>query len=877
MNDGRAWHFYGQPTAFVGRVRELHRLREAVRNAIDDRHRQAVLVLGPAGIGKSRLIGEFLHSIGDHVDQVTVLSAAFRPGASPYQVFDRLLRQRFEIAADLSPEAVTLHLGAGIMSVLGDPKGAEEASHFIGHLVGLQIADSPHIRRVDADPRRVEERAVTWLLRLLSADAERRPLVICTDDLHHASDEALALLLRLSEKLADLPLVFLAAAREMERPVQQEFVASIGRAGEVIELPALADRDARRVVASLLARADDVPEAFIQLTLEKAFGNPLSIEQIIELQIERGAVALGEEGWQIHAELLDDTRIPGSLRDVVRSKIERLSPIERTVLEKAATIGERFWLGAVVMLRRVDEGHNWDDSDRFWTTERRDEELVRVLEALKRRHIVIRLAESDIPGMRAYQFKHSLEREVLYEGIEGPRRARYHRLVAQWLERQGGDAAPVERIAHHWERGHHPRKASRYYIEAADRVFAAHQNREAISLYRKALGCLTDDDAADRLGVFHKLGKVHMVLGEPAEALGHYQEMLRLAWLMDDERQGGIAYNRMGQIYRALGEYDLSLEQLKNGLALFRRVEDVRGLASTADDIGGVHRMRGQLDKAEERFREGLRLRRFLGDTRAVAVSLHHLGNVYTERGDFKAALPIMREALDLARQAGDQRTVADVLMSTGAISYHRGTLDQALDLWREALETARMLGERLLEGMLLNNMGETLLTLARTEEARETLEESTAILEAIGDRRCLSDALRNLGAVHLQGGDYAHALDLSERALEAAREVGALGQAGLAERSLAEVRSRTLYDDAPDREARIDSAAQHFENAIRDLGQVGLEAELGRALLSQGAFLAEVGRIEEAREQLDRAREVFTRLGMQEALDRAERLREVL
>ncbi|MEZ4472541.1 MAG: tetratricopeptide repeat protein [bacterium] len=798
-------------------------------------------------------------------------------GAPPYQIFDRLLRQRFDISADLPPAAAVVHLGAGIASVLGDVAAAEEASHFIGHLVGLRLPESPYIRRVDADPRRVEDRAVQWFIRLLSEDARRRPMIICTDDLHHVSDESLALLVRLSEKLASVPLLFLAAARDNDRPAQRQFAETVARVGEVIALPALSDRDGRRIIDSLLARAAEVPEAFIQLTLEKAFGNPMSIEQIIELQIERGAVEIGDEGWHIHAELLDDTRIPGTLRDVVRTKIERLSALERAVLEKAAVVGERFWLGSVSMLRRADEGHQWDDSDRFWTTDRRDDELAHVLEALRRRHIVLRLAESGISRTRAYQFKHSLEREVLYEGIEGPRRARYHRLAAQWLEGHGGAELPVDRIAHHWERGHHPRKAAKYYIEAADRAFARHVNREAVSLYRRALSCLTDDDAAERLGVFHKLGKVHMVLGDLAEALGHFQEMLRLAWLLDDERQGGLAYNKTGQIYRALGEYDLAIEQFKNGLALFRRVEDVRGLASTADDIGRVHRMRGQLDKAEERIREGLRLRRFLEDERSVAVSLHHLGNIHTERGDFKAAVPIMREALELARKVEDDRTVADVLMSTGAICFHRGNLDQALTLWGEALDIARRLGERQLEGMVLNNMGETLLVLSRHEEARVRLEESAAILEAIGDRRCLSDALRNLGAVHLQRGEYATALDLSEQALEAARDVGALGQAGLAERSLAEVRSRTLYDDLPDQAERIEAAAAHFRAAIRDLGTVGLEAELGRALYSHGAFLAEVGRIEEAREQLERAQALFGRLGMKEAQERAERLREAL
>lgn len=873
------WHFYGRPTAFVGRVKELHRLREAMRNAIDDRRRQAALIVGPPGIGKSRLMAEFIDSLEDHVGPVTVISAACRPSGPPYMVFNSLLRQRFNVPADLPAAAAVVHLGAGLVAVFGDPAAAEEASHFIGHLVGLQLDDSPHIKRVNGDPRLVEERAMDWFARLLAADAQRQPLVICTEDLHHASDESLRLLLKLSEKIAAVPLLFLAGARTPDRPALRDFADRVGALGEIVELAPLSDRHGRRILDSLLSRADDVPASFAQLVLERAFGNPLSIEQIIELQIEREAIDIDGERWVINPDLLDDTRIPGTLRDVVRSKLDRLSPLERGLLEKAATIGERFWVGCLSMLRRVDEGHLWDDTDRFWTTERREEELQTAVEALRHRHILQRWAESDLPGTRAYQFKHSIEREVLYEGIEGPRRARYHRLIAQWLETRGVDRrdALVERIAHHWERGHHPRKAARYYIEAGERAFARHVNKEALGFLRAALSCLTDDDAADRLQVFHALARVHLVLGDNAEALGHLSEMLRLAWLLDDERHGGLAYNKMGRAYRALGEYDLAIAQLKNGLVLFRRVEDIRGIASCADDIGRVYLMRGDLQAAEERVREGLRLRRYLGDQRAVAFSLHHLGNIFTSRGDFKAAVPIMREALELARAEDDRRTAADVLTSTGAICYHRGEYDQALTLWNEALDTARTLGERRLEGMLHNNIGETLCTLGRTDEAREPLERAVELLAAVGDRRAHSDALRNLGTMYLKRGEYGQALEFTEQALEAAREVGALGQAGLAERSLAEVCSRTLYDDAPDREARIDSAAAHYAAAIRDLRKVGFEAELGWALLSHGSFLAEVGRVAEAKAQLERAYTLFERLGMKEALERTERIRSVL
>lgn len=876
--DGPAqqWAFYGRPTAFVGRVKELHRLREAQRSVIESRRRRAVLLSGPPGIGKTRLLAEFCDTIEEHVDRVTVLQVACLPdGGPPYSLYQRLLKARFYVQRDASPDAARERIRAGLVQVLRDEALGEEAAHFIGHLVGLRYPRSKHILRVDADPRRVEERAVELFKQVLRTDALRTPLTVAVDNLHLASEESLSLLLKLAQGLDDAPVFFIGVARTTVSERQRFFFEGLRAAGEAIELQPLPDRDCRRILRSLLGGAE-VPEPFVKLACEKAMGNPLSLEQIVQLQIERGAIEAEGDRWIVRADRLGDTRIPGTLRDVVRSKLARLGPTERRVLEKAAAVGDVFWSGCVEMLRRVDEGHTWDEADRFWNTPRRSEELLRVLEELRRRHILLRSPQSAFPRSREYTFKHTLEREVLYEGIEGPRRARYHRLIAQWLEArrdEGSGDALIEQIALHWERGHLPRKAAGYYVQAGDRAIERHVNAKADAFYRKALQCLGDDEAMVRLHVFHKLGKIRMVMGDHAEALGYFQEMLRLAWLLDDPRQGGLAYDKMGQSYRALGEYELALEHLKNALALFRRAEDVRGIAMCADDIGRVHLMRGELDLAEERFEEGLRLRRHLGDDRSVALSLHHLGNVHTERGDFRRAVKVHREALELARKAGDEKGVADILTSTGVICHQRGDYEKALTLWSEALEISRQLGERQLQGILQNNMGEACLTLGRVEEARERLDRAVAILEEVGDRRSLSDALRNQGCVHLQRGDYAAALESSRRALEVARDVGARGLAGLAERNLGEVFSRTLYDDEATREERTAAAARHFANAIRELSAVGLEAELGKALLARGAFLVEIGHEDEARGELERARELFARLDMKDGLERAERV----
>ena len=166
---------------------------------------------------------------------------------------------------------------------------------------------------------------------------------------------------------------------------------------------------------NLLSGAEALPEDFIRLACEKALGNPFQLEQIVHLQVEGGAIERAGDGWTIHPELLVDVRIPGTLRDVVKTKLQRLGPLERGILEKAAVTGEVFWSGCVEMLRRVDEGAFWDEADRFWNTTRRTDELGQVLAELRRREIILRAPQSTFQASREFSFKHTLERELLYE------------------------------------------------------------------------------------------------------------------------------------------------------------------------------------------------------------------------------------------------------------------------------------------------------------------------------------------------------------------------------------------------------------------------------------------------------------------------------
>ncbi len=850
--------FLGRPMPTVGRDAPLQALTAALDACLETGSAGVVTLVGSAGIGKSRLAAEFQGALEQRLPRYTLVHGVHMEGeAATYSLYRSLLADRLYLRGSFGPAEVKERLLEGVRAIVG-ADAAEELTHLIGYVGGLDYPESPVLEPLRAEPQRLEERAWAALARLFRADAADAPLILVLDDLHLASEECLALTHFLAERLNESPVLFLCLAQ----PSLFDRSPAWGQGAyrhHRIELQPLSDAEVEQLFAAFFPRAQPLPQALLDLVAARALGNPLVVERIARILVEKGVLQPAGEQWEVDLERLDPGQIPGTLNAVVRARLEALTDDERQVLQMASVVGTRFWVGALEALQRMD-ADRWPEEHRYWRSSVRDEQLQDLLRELEAKDLLRATADSRVPGDRELSFKHRIERDILYQQLSPERRAACHRRVAAWLELglERRTTKMLETLAQHHESGGNPKRAAHFYLSAAQRARERHRNPRAIQLYQQALALLGPDEPLERIDLFHDLGNVYALTGDHAEALCYFREMLGQAWLLADRRKGAVAYEKMGQVYRSLGEYSFAMEQFQKALRLFQQENDQRGVAATLDDIGRVHWMQGEIELALANHRDSLALRRSLGDPRSIALALAHIGGVLVAKGKLAEAMQHLQESLELRRSVGDRRGEAESLNAFGAVFFGRGYFDRALTLWQEASALCDLTGDRETQAYLLNNMAEAQLEQANLEGAAASLARALDICNDTRNLRSRATVLWNLGRLHQAQGDSTAAQEQGQEALAIARRAGLKVVEAQALSLLAQVESDTLFD--PHRDTQGGAEAK-LRRAVDLLEQVGDAAETSRVLRQLVQFLEEAGRGEEAGEPRQRLQRIEERL----------------
>lgn len=860
---------------FVGREKQLERLSKAFDDARELGELAFAAIVGPPGSGKTRLTREFARTLKQRVPKARFLSGSGGgPGNLPYAGFVRLLAQRFGITAHDSVEVSQEKIIAGVGEVMAASK-VPEVAHLIAHMMRVEFRESPIVEPLAEQPQQLETRTFIALKRFLVADAEKGPLVLCLDDLERAGAETVNLIHYLAAGLMSSPVMLLAVAR----PGIFDSYPSFGEGEaplERIDLGPLDDFGAENLLCELLRPIEGVPDALIEHA-RKLGGMPRTLFELVRLLLEAEVITRtgpGPTDFSLDAQRLAKLELPRQHEDILTARLELMAPAERDLLEKAAVVGEVFWLDAVVALVRVAalEGGDPDGPTLGEIAAAGDKTRLAVAQTLAKlveREWIVDVPESTIPGEREYRFAYPPLWDVVYEGIDEARRRRYHKLVAQWIELrpEGRGEESQEEVGRHLERAGEGDAAASRYRRAADAARARYYNEKAIRLYAQALACLGEGDLAARIHLWHDLGSVYELKGDFEAALGAFERMLRLTWVVSARSKAAVAFNKMGRVWRRKGDLKLALDYLERGLELFEQASDQRGVAGSLDDIGHVLYLLGRYDDAFERITRALQLRGKTGDKRSIAHSLSNLGNLQKDRGRFQEAENCHREALELRRAIGDRAGVIGSLNNLAVLAFDRGDKDGARKGWEQALAAAEEIGALPLQALALNNLGELALVEGKHEEARRRLDETIALAREIDDRRLLSEATRNLGLLELEGGNASRARELGEQALEIAETAGLRDYVGRALLALGEVHAATLFDDARTEDG-VSAAEDYFRKGVELFRAVGNESELAKGLERYGRYKLERGDVGSGRGLLEEAHQIFSKLGMKAGED---------
>jgi predicted ATPase/class 3 adenylate cyclase len=786
----------------VGREPELRTLREAFDDAVSDRACRLVTIVGPAGIGKSRLAAELCTSVGPHARVLTGPCLPYGDGIT----FWPLVR----IVGALGDD--------GVRDVLADAEDGE----FVAERV---------LSAVGPTPTAAARGEMFWAVRRLFEELGRdQPLVLVVEDIHWAEPKLLDLLEYLAGSTDDSPILLLCLARPDlldERPdwstSQHGTTLRLGRLTEA-ESDALLDEIGREWPLDAAARA--------RIT-EAAEGNPLYVEQM---------AAMLAEGKTLDA-------IPPSIHALLAARLDRLPPEERAVIERAAVAGKDFTRRAVLQLSpRAEQA---DVDARLLSLVRKDFLVARSgrEDAYRFRHVLIRdAAYAGIPkGLRSELHERFADWAAR---TSAGRVGELDEIVGYHLEQAFRYRDQLRPIDDHGrllaERG------GEVLGTAGRRAFARDDMQAAVKLLDRAISLLTGEHPA-RLELVRELSSAFWAVGEIARAESLLVGLLEVASAKDDRRMEWYGLVDRAHL-RLMVDPEASADDLQEvtqqAIKVFEELGDDAGLAQAWRRLSLAPRARGDFAASEEAVERALHHARRAGDAHEEARIVDNLCAILVY-GPTPAQTAI-RRCTELLDSTGGNRLVESYVMSSLALlKAMRGEFEEARALCARAEKIYDDLGLRLAL-VALTEIAGTIELLADDLPAAETaLRRGYDILSAAGEASFVAFQAGLLAEVVVRQGHIEEAEQLAQLS-----EDGAAGDIG-AQTQWRRTRAR-LEAERGRHEQAIDLAREAVDVASRT-DALNMRAD---SLVRLSEVLRLAGRANEAESAARDALELYERKG---------------
>lgn len=674
----------GVGSALVGRDHEWAALRAAFDNSRASG--QMAMIEGEAGIGKTRLLEEFLASLQN--SGAVVLATRCYEGETHLAYGPVVAALRAALA-----QKGQSHWMESVPTIW-----LSEAARLLPELATLR----PNLPPAPAlDSPGAQSRFFEGLRQVVLALCQgEQPGVICVDDLHWADEASLDLLTYLARRLHEHPLCLVLTWRSEQlanRPRLRQLLLEAQRSGQatLLTLSRFSEEMVRELVQVLAAEKVALAERLYQETE----GIPLFLIEYLTA-LTSGVLAPAEPSWSL----------PGGVRDLLHSRLIPISETGSQVLATAAVLGKAFEFDTL----RDASG-------------RSEEEAVLALEELLTQGL-LREWRSD-PGAQAplYDFTHEKLRELVYEETSLARRRLLHRRVAEALAsraRGQREGALAGQIAHHYQQAGSEANAAHYYQLAGEHARALYANVEALDHFQTALAMGHPEPAA----LHESIGDLHTLRGEYSAALRCYETAAALAG------PGAIAQleHKLAAIYERRGEWDHAESHFEEALAaLGKQGEAAERSRLYADWSRAAHR-RGQPQQALDLAGQALTLAEAAQDTHALAQAHNILGILASSQGQLETARQHLEQSLALAERLNEPGAQAAALNNLALVSGASGDTGRALKLAEAALALCVAQGDRHREAALQNNLADLLHHAGRTEDAMPHLTKAVSIYAEI-------------------------------------------------------------------------------------------------------------------------------------------------
>lgn len=760
--------FFSGSADSVGRSKEREQMAQLGSLARGGRG-QLVLVSGEAGVGKSRLVEDFVQELRRlGMTTLSVRCSQFHKEMPllPFQeVCTKLLSvigqpsstldrwQQDEVPSIHNEELHSLSQALAPFVAPGGP-GTSQAE-------GLK-------RRIDPSVER--DSFFFTFLSLLERSSAQRPVVLWIDDLQWSDSGSLDLLQFTAAHLEDLPVLVIGTFRseDLQWSVDNDHsfqrmihsLAAMDLCHEFVLSP-LTTSETIEVVDSVF-NGSQFSTQFYELIHREAEGNPFFIISVLRSLVETEVISKSGDVWRLEGDV-SKIGIPKGIERVIQTRLQHLNEDERLELQTASVLGREFLFN---VLREVSD--------------RSESEVIRLLESSIHHDLVRSMGTIE----EKFGFSHGKIQQVIYEEIPAPRRRRMHAKVASVLEALYPDdrdaMAPVLGL-HHYRAGN--AKASLEYLISAIHLNAAAFNlSEAwneVDLAEQLLKQLPESELATlRFRLRKEQGHLYKSQGDFIEAEKAYRWCLNQARANGDFNEEAWALDNLGDTLNLRDEYAPAEECYLQAKVLADRLEDEELRTEIAADLGEIYyrisvqqHSQGEkvisiktLDKAEDYVQEVIGRTSQSNDWASLRRAYDRLGIIWAARGDFHRAIDSYEKSLAIAE---DHDLNRGALNSLGEAYRILGRMREALPCYERFLQFARDTGDKRAEILALNNLGVVRYETGNDKQALDYLDQSIALNRKVGFKSCEAESRFVKGILLYQAGRSEEAINLCRQGLE--------------------------------------------------------------------------------------------------------------
>jgi serine/threonine protein kinase/tetratricopeptide (TPR) repeat protein len=793
-------------TALYGRETELAKLR-ALFEATKTGDGRVVLVEGEAGIGKSRLVDEFVGQLAQAGEDVNFLYGSYPPGGAA-------------TASGAFTSAYREHLGDDETSIRAAlPQTPLLAPAFAALLRG---------DGAPADAEKLTKDSLqTVFVHSTQSFAAHRPTIVLIDDLHFAPEEGRALFASLALAVPGHRVLLVGCTRP---GLDEKWVAQLVAQSQTtrLTLPRLGPKELVRLLRDVL-RSERLAEELSALIALKSDGNPFFVFELLRGLRDGQFLRQRPDGTWETTQIIRDIQVPSSITDLVQARVADLEVEDKNLLDVGACCGYEF--DPLVVAAALGVGQI---------------PAMQRLARIEKRHRLVRSAG------RRFAFDHHQVQEALYAGMPELLREPYHAAIAEAIETRSDarakeskdiDGALCVDLAEHFLKGSQGGQAIRYLDAALDHLEKSYLNEATVLLADRALaapGLVTGRARCDLL--LRKAERLDFMGRRDAQRAA-LEEANGLA---DAEGEAALrvrAHRLLGILHLRLYRHDEALAVLGKALAMACAAGDRKEEARATAYLGHVYRNLNRLGEAREHFERILALARETGDRQGEAVATANLGLVLQRLGRPKEAREHCERHLAYCRAVGDREGEAASTGNLGLLFQEVGSLGEAREHYERQLALCREIGDRAGEGNATGNLGSVVRSLGRPGEARAHFERAIALAREIGHREVEAIATGNLALALGTLGRIREAREHLERSLALAREIRNRHIEGFALQSLADLSAGELD---------VATAERHYAEALDLRRKIGHRVGEAVTLRARGVLYARLGRIEEARAALD-------------------------